>query len=663
MSYCANIDRIFRIILMEGRTYMFKNTLFLAVFAVTFSVQMSFAQKWGKTTKEEREMTVFAEDTEADAIVIFEKGDLAITPQFELEMNTYRRIKILSEEGKKEADVVISYWHEDKISRLKAQTILPNGKKIKVKGKMIQERENGNRKEMVFTFPAVEVGAIIEYKYELWSKYLGYLEPWAFQNDIYTLKSECSLILPLGFLYNCFYNNPENIIIEPVHHKMMGLKSRYGHAPHQFAWSLENLPAVKKEPYMKNVRDYFTTIYFQIVSYKDTYTYVEFAKTWDDLAERVSKNYKSCVDQGKDLEDVAVNLTQDCSTRWERIKAVYNYITTNTETAPPRGLLNDDFKKPKDVIEDKDGSCVEKNLLLINLLNKLGYQAKPVLISTRNHGRVQTDWIQLQQFNHMIVLLENGSQKLFMDTGDKYCPFGQLPANDINDFGLLVDDKKGVVIPVPVPKSINMERVESKAKLTEDGQLQCQTLIRFEGYRAMSERADCAEKGQETYMDDMIQDKFGNATIDTFNVINHDNFDIPFVVDVTFTVDAFAQTVGDMVYLNPCLFHRVESNPFKKEERKYPIDYRYMKMFSEKVDIDIPNQYEMVENVENTGFSVANLSYQTASDTATDGISYERSLKITKVIFPPNYYSTLKNKYLDIVNLDKRQIVLKKKEL
>jgi hypothetical protein len=50
------------------------------------------------------------------------------------------------------------------------------------------------------------------------------------------------------------------------------------------------------------------------------------------------------------------------------------------------------LKTLKGVFNRKTGSGTELNLLLISLLRQVGIEANPVVISTREHGRIWKDY-------------------------------------------------------------------------------------------------------------------------------------------------------------------------------------------------------------------------------------------------------------------------------
>ena len=91
--------------------------------------------------------------------------------------SVYVRIKVLQEKGKELATVHLPYWHGNfKIEGIKARTIHSNGTVIPLVGKpedlMLSKTSSGKGdllqiNSKVFTLPSVEVGSILEYRYDL----------------------------------------------------------------------------------------------------------------------------------------------------------------------------------------------------------------------------------------------------------------------------------------------------------------------------------------------------------------------------------------------------------------------------------------------------------------------------------------------------------------
>ena len=123
--------------------------ILLLVFFIIGSVFADKDKKWGEVDPKYLNMTIFPEDTTAAAIKIFDNGliDVSLTPDYYVHMVFKRHFqtKILKERGKSYADIAISYWHEDYVSEIKAQTILPSGEKVKLDKDNIFDEESKNK--------------------------------------------------------------------------------------------------------------------------------------------------------------------------------------------------------------------------------------------------------------------------------------------------------------------------------------------------------------------------------------------------------------------------------------------------------------------------------------------------------------------------------------
>ena len=86
--------------------------------------------------------------------------------------SVYARIKVLTEKGKELATVQIAYQKGDvKITAIKARTIHPDGTivplDVKPEDLMIFKTSENQVQKKVFTLPSVEVGSILEYRYDV----------------------------------------------------------------------------------------------------------------------------------------------------------------------------------------------------------------------------------------------------------------------------------------------------------------------------------------------------------------------------------------------------------------------------------------------------------------------------------------------------------------
>src|SRR5262249_31826901 len=114
--------------------------------------------------------------------------------------DNYLRIKILTEEGRKYANVEIPFDKQqgNQIVNVKARTIRPDGSIANFEGKPFEKsivKAKGLKYlAKTFTLPDVQVGSIIEYVYTLdLAEYYVFDSHWILSDELYTRRAKFSL--------------------------------------------------------------------------------------------------------------------------------------------------------------------------------------------------------------------------------------------------------------------------------------------------------------------------------------------------------------------------------------------------------------------------------------------------------------------------------------
>ena len=637
-----------------------RHTMRILIVGLAVCAAPLMAQEWGEVSDEILGLIAIPEDPEADAAILFDKGTIAITLRAELVIQRHTRIKILTERGLKYGDVSISLDSKDEIDNLRAQAILPTGKKIALPKKDIFTKKRDRGSEKVFAIPGIEVGAVIEYAYEITNKDLTFLAPWQFQHREFTKLSELTLIVPEGLDYRAFASNSD--VPEPTRESFHVADSQLGTALiGKFTWRAENLPALKPEPYMTTLKDYWATLHFQMVSFKNPNDPLAkttvFLKTWDDLAEILRKGHKPLLKQSRTLEKQTLAIAPETQDALARARAIYGYVRDSIETSASGSKA----RSPRDLIRQKKGRSHEKNLLLIAMLNAAELDARPLLISTRGNGRFEVNRPQLHRLNHTIAYLPVADRVYFLDANDKQCPFDLLPPNFLSEKGFLIKEDEGEIVAIPAPKDAATRRSSTRARLTENGELICQTTLEFEGYRGRTERAKLAKKKPRQYVKEMLETRFGEVSVDTFQIARAREVDQPLKVEIDYRIQNYAQVVGAMIYCPSALLHQLQSNPFKREKRYFPVEFGYGFASEETVDLALPQEFEVVELPEAQTVTSLGFRFQSACDADSNGVRFQRAFSVNRVFYTPAQYPRLRNAYAQVASSDRGQLVLHRK--
>src|SRR5258708_22645959 len=151
------------------RRWMGASTVAVAMVSVAmWKYARVSGDEWQPISQEELKMTSLPEAPGAPAVILYRQVDRddGRTPH----EDTYVRIKILTEEGRKYANVEIPYFKEyGGMTAIKARTIRPNGSIAAFDGKVYEQtivKAKGVKYlAKTFTLPDVQVGSIVEYRY------------------------------------------------------------------------------------------------------------------------------------------------------------------------------------------------------------------------------------------------------------------------------------------------------------------------------------------------------------------------------------------------------------------------------------------------------------------------------------------------------------------
>ncbi len=638
-----------------------KRILLSIVWFVFASFTPVTAQKWGKVAKDILQKTDFPKAAGESTIVLFEKGDVRITPQFELEINVHKRMKILTDAGKEDANIELFLHGETQVLKLEAQTILPTGKKVRVGLPEFFTEKIDRTRRIKFAFPAVTPGCVLEYRYKVISKYLIDLEPWYFQNQHFTQTSEVSVHIPPGFTYDTFYANMRKHTIRPIQKLYADSRYRYGDVT-KFTWRLNDVPSLRSEPYTYNLRDHATAIFFQMMAYETPWQNVKFIKSWDDLGKEVNNFYNDFLNSSGAQKAFIREIITDEARSMANARKLFQAVVGFSTDGDYRGFAHAPLHTPNQVLKEKRGTAAEKNLLLINLYRQAGFSAFPLLLKTRSEGVFRANWPRINEFDHVICLVNIGGKGYLLDAGESGLPFGVLPPNDLAGQGLVPTKLGGRLTAIPHPESKNSVRIATKAKLLETGDLFVGSTLIFSGYENWRARKSIAQTSLESFVESVILKRFSDIQIDSLSSKYLDDPARALNISINYRVPGFAQISGDKMYVPAPFAQSLSENPFKASTRIYPVEYDFPHERVEEMTLETPSGFTLSEIVRNVDVSGNDYAFSLKSRANDEGsVRVTRSFSIKSFSISPQKYVALKTFHDAVVTADQGQFVFNAK--
>ncbi|MBN1144229.1 MAG: DUF3857 and transglutaminase domain-containing protein [Bacteroidales bacterium] len=649
-----------------------KRSLVFSVLAFSFILSMqsqNYFEDFGKLNMNELQMTTYNRDNLAEAVVLYDIGKtLFTTGDFGVHFIFDRivRIKILSKAGLKYAEIEIPYYIDkdgiEKISDIQGITYNLEGNTAKISRldlkQVYDEKINENWSQKKFALPDVKDGSVIEYRYSIESPFLFNLRDWKFQSTIPVIYSEYTARMIPFYEYTYILQGASKF---DVYKNVPGnFKNHYATVDYYdniYTFGMKNLPAFRDEEFITSINDYITKMDFQLslIRYPGGSTR-EIMTTWPLLIQSLLKLnefglYMKSI--AKSSDELLGTLALESKSNEDKTKAILNYIKSNYNWDGYSSKYAN--KSTKEFLKTRTGNSANINLFLASMLSAAGIEAYPVLLSTRDHGKIPVDYPFEQFLNYVIVLAKIDNKEILLDATEPLSPFGMLPARCINEKGLIVNKEKTEWIQL-VDKGVSEEADSVFITFNETldsafADIHVQSL----GHKALELRRSYhndADNLKEYCMKDGIELQGGIA------VKNEQSIENPFLFD--YKVKTGVEILGDKLLVTVFPGLTPSQNPLKVGFRSYPVDMVYPNSNSFKAIIDIPKGYRFNEGKKNVSVdnALVNIQYQVESTAAQLNITGSYTFK--KPVYLPHEYYDLKSYFTTIIETFNNKLMLVK---
>ena len=455
------------------------------------------AQKFQDPTKEELQMTSDPKAPGAPAVFLYRQETTDNRDHF---MSSYARIKVLTELGKEWATVEVPYtpgYSDPPI--IEGRTIHADGTVVPLVGKaadlLVFKNHNNHVKAAVFNLPSVEVGSILEYKWSISltggkvtgvadqadegyysSAMAGTVPDWEVQQPIYVHKAH--------FYWNPYNDLETNALGSATDYFVDGERAHYilftqrlpagfttTRSPKgDFTLEIHDVPAFVREANAPPE----SALHFQVHFFRSPYLSADLY--WDNEARRWSQRLSDFASQGPAIKDAASQITSGAATPEAKARKLYdavqalentNFTREKSEDERKQLHLRKELKNVQEVLSEKSGSRNEIAALYLALARATGLEAYGMQVSDRSRRIFDLNNLSLSQLDDLLVVLRLDGKDIYLDPGEKLCPFGQLAWNHMMAGGLL-ENAKG---PQLTPPNLTRDGITARsAELTLDAQ-------------------------------------------------------------------------------------------------------------------------------------------------------------------------------------------------
>ena len=616
-------------------------------------------QAFGKVDKADLELKNCDFEKDANAEVLFDKATVFFS-DVEIIYERHVRIKIFNENGKKAGDVHIKYYggnHNEWVEKLQAQTInnnngVPEFTKVDKK-QIFDKRLDKRRSEISFAFPNLKSGSIIEYQYQVLSQSIGNFPDWSFQGELPTRYSEIEAKIPDVLHY-------KNLVRVTLPYAVY-LKDPQGQLEKM---ALANIPSINDEPHMSSVQDNLQLIQTQLLSYTPGNGVVgtNFLENWTKVGQEIADDddFGGQFNRKLNGEEEILNHAKTLKTNDQKIEYLFNQVKNTMKWNDGHGIYTEDGT-PK-AWDKKVGNATEINLMVYHLLKRAGVTAYPILLSTRQNGRINPAYPSLYLFNTSGTYVPIDSANFYiLDATQKSNVYNIVPFYFLNSFGLSIDkDNKKYDVTFIQNNNPAREAILLNADITADGKMKGTAQISSFSYNRLGDIDSYKSEGEKKYIED-LKDGNNDLKITSLKVENMETDSLPLIQNIDFNLDLTGSD-GTYIYFKPNLFTALQSNPFLSEKRMTDIDFGYLPNYIITGNYKIPAGYKVDALPPSTRMAMSDQSISfrrlVAENEGTITVRYNIVYR-KSIIFKENY-EELRAFYKKMYELINDQIVLKK---
>lgn len=642
---------------------MYKQLLLTLLFAFqiyTISDAQVKKVKFGKISQTELESKISPIDSNAHAEVLYTKGDtrfLFSSQGLKIETTVHSRVKIYDKEGYGHSDINVHYYEgKESVSNIKAYTYNLDGDNV-VKTKLektgiFTEKASKNHRIKKFTLPDIKEGSIIEYKYRITSDFFFHLRPWGFQRNIPVRYTCYTVVIPEDIIYS--HNLSGYEAIERVK-KGTVINGIYAN---EYIYTGHNIPAFPNENFISCRHDYLSKIEFELQSTKTNGMFRDYTGNWKTIHKSLmnNPNFGLAMKRKAAVKKLLPEIIKDCQNDNEKIKSIFEFVRKTILWNESYSIYA--YRKYNKILQEKSGNSGEINLFLITMLKTAGIKCDPVIISTRDNGRIKPGAPNISKYNHCICCVHINDEDIMLDATDDHTSIDLIPYNDYNDIGVIINDQNAETISLKNTK-VSSKYVTINASYKENGQMTGNLIAKYNNYKAHSFRKSYSN--DEDNISD-IEKSMEELSLQNYKTQNLKDKEKDIIESYDFTLGEDDELPSSL-YLNPLLFFTTKNNPFKIEDRKFPIDYPYPEIEYIIIDLEIPEGYQVQELPKNISAVTPDKSCAFIFNFSVIGnkLKIMHQFKVLKTLFLPTEYKTLKQFFEILIKKQSEKIVLTKK--
>ena len=428
---------------------------------------------------------------------------------------------------------------------------------------------------------------------------------------------------------------------------------------HNYFWKIENIKAVKKEPYCPAASELLPAIKVSPGLF-EAENYTGSMSSWSDFGLFMNKLMAGRDELSQGMKNTVHELINNAKNDREKINNLYRYMQENMRYVSVQIGRVGGWQpfSAKYVEENKYGDCKALSNFMKAMLKEAGIVSYPVLIQNGKKPFKITEDFTTPAFNH--VILNVPSENYWLECTSTYNPPNYIGISNADRNVLLLTEAGGKIARTPtMHSSDNSENNSTVIQLTADGQ----ATVSFSSNRK-GNRQDWYRYAKNYYSEEDLKKEIteiiplSSFTLNEFSINVSD--DMPAAqLEYKATVPRYASKAGRRLFVPLNAVNPFSTIPPANDERLHPIlmENSYSEKDSIVFHIPVGFKIESMPAEENTlETDFGKYSLRISQDQYV--LTVVRKLEVRAARIPAADYNIWRDFFKEVDKLDDGKLVL-----
>jgi hypothetical protein len=527
----------------------------------------------------------------------------------------------------------------------------------------------------VFTLPSVEVGSILEYRYEIrYPDNLSSSPDWEIQRPYFVHKAHFAFT-PFREFLTGVQNSVSRVMVDEHGNAVNSLiwwpqlpagvdvkKDQIGH----FSLDVTDIPAAPHEQWMPPINSFLYHVAFY---YKSSFDSGDF---WISEAKRWSKDVDRFADPSKPIREAVAGVISPADSDLEKARKLYKAVQAldNTDFSRKKGqselrqLGLHETRRAEDTWSQKSGSPEDIALLYLAMLRAAGLTAWDMKVVDRDRAVFAPGYLSFGQLQDDVVILSIAGKEIVLDPGEKMCPFQVVHWKHTGAGGIRqsADGRAATSSPLQPYTANTLVRV-GDLNVDDHGAASGNFRFLFSGQRALDWRQEAIRSDEDETKKSFdrwlktITPPGIEAHIDHFAGLDEPDANLIAFVKVEGTPGSVTST---RLLLPGFLFEPPGNRPFiDQPQRQTPVDMHYAEQVTDQVVFHLPPGLKVEAAPQESKVSWTDHAVLATKIKAEPAqITIARQLSRAFVLASPDEYPDLHAFFQKVAAADQQQLVL-----